>query len=148
MTSKTTSIAAIPASQGGVLGRTLALLYGLASYAFFFVTFLYAVGFVANLVVPQTIDIGPAAPLSEALVVNTLLIALFAIQHSVMARPAFKASWTQYVPKAIERSTYVLFATACLALLLWQWRPIPDVFWQVENSARLRPSAYFRAIAT
>jgi methanethiol S-methyltransferase len=114
-------------------GKLAALVYGLASYAFFFVTFLYAVGFVGDLVVPKTIDSGLAVPLSEALLVNTLLMAVFAIQHSVMARPAFKQRWTQYVPKPIERSTYVLFATLCLALLLWQWRAIPAVVWHIED---------------
>jgi protein-S-isoprenylcysteine O-methyltransferase Ste14 len=115
------------------MGRLVALLYGLLSYAFFFITFLYAVGFVENLVVPQTIDVGPQAPVTEALITNLILMSLFAIQHSVMARPQFKQWWTQFVPKPVERATYVLFATAALALLCWQWRPIPAVVWHVEN---------------
>ncbi|MBS0550509.1 MAG: isoprenylcysteine carboxylmethyltransferase family protein [Proteobacteria bacterium] len=115
------------------MSRTLALLYGLASYAFFLVTFLYAVGFVEGLVVPKTIDSGPVAPFGEALLVNLALLAVFAVQHSLMARPAFKAWWTQFVPKSIERSTYVLFATASLALICWQWQPMPTVLWRAGS---------------
>lgn len=115
------------------MGRILALLYGFASYAFFFVTFLYAMGFVEGLVVPKTIDSGPVSPLGESLAVNLALLAVFAVQHSVMARPAFKRWWTQFVPKSVERSTYVLFSTAALALLCWQWRPLPAVLWSVTD---------------
>jgi protein-S-isoprenylcysteine O-methyltransferase Ste14 len=115
------------------MSRLIALVYGLASYAFFFVTFLYALCFVENLVVPRTIDSGGAVPITEAVIVNMLLMSLFAIQHSVMARRQFKEWWTQYVPKSVERSTYVLFATLALALLCWQWRPMPAVVWHVEN---------------
>jgi protein-S-isoprenylcysteine O-methyltransferase Ste14 len=105
----------------------------MVSYAFFFVTFLYTIAFVENFPVPRTIDVGLRAPMTEALVVNMLLMALFAIQHSVMARPQFKAWWTQFVPKPVERSTYVLLATTLLALLCWQWRPIPAVVWHVND---------------
>jgi protein-S-isoprenylcysteine O-methyltransferase Ste14 len=115
------------------MSRLIALLYGLVCYVFFFVTFLYAIAFVEDFPVPRTIDAGLHAPMTEALIVNMLLMALFAIQHSVMARPQFKAWWTQYVPKPVERSTYVLFATALLALLCWQWRPIPAVVWHVSD---------------
>jgi protein-S-isoprenylcysteine O-methyltransferase Ste14 len=117
------------------MGRIIAMIYGLLSYAFFFVTFLYAAAFIGNVHVPRTIDVGPRAPLAEALIVNLILMSLFAIQHSVMARPQFKAWWTQLVPKSVERSTYVLFATSALALLCWQWRPIPAVVWHVESPA-------------
>jgi protein-S-isoprenylcysteine O-methyltransferase Ste14 len=121
--------------QGRLAGRMAAFLYGVTSYIVFFVTFLYAIGFVENLVVPKTIDTGPAVPLPEALVVNLLLMSLFAVQHSVMARKQFKAWWTQFVPAPVERATYVLFASLALALLLWQWRPIPAVVWQVTDPA-------------
>jgi methanethiol S-methyltransferase len=115
--------------------RILAFLYGLASYVFFLGTFLYAIGFVTGLPVPKTIDDGPVVPLNEALVVNLLLMSLFAVQHSVMARQGFKRWWTQFVSPAVERSTYVLFATLALALLLWQWRPIPTIMWQATDPA-------------
>jgi protein-S-isoprenylcysteine O-methyltransferase Ste14 len=115
------------------MGRILALLYGFASYAFFFVTFLYALGFVEGLVVPKTIDSGATAPMLESVVVNLGLLAVFALQHSIMARPAFKQWWTQWVPKSVERSTYVLFATLALALLCWQWRPMPTVLWSITD---------------
>jgi protein-S-isoprenylcysteine O-methyltransferase Ste14 len=115
------------------MGRFLSFLYGLAAYLVFFVTILYAIGFVTGLFVPKTIDTGTVVPLAEALVVNLLLMALFAVQHSVMARKQFKQWWTQYIPHSVERSTYVLFASLALLLLFWQWRPIPAVIWQINN---------------
>jgi methanethiol S-methyltransferase len=119
--------------QGHLFGRLLAFLYGVASYLVFFITFLYAIGFVEGLVVTKTIDTGPVAPLTEALTVNLLLMSLFAVQHSVMARKQFKQWWTRFVPPSVERATYVLFASLALALLLWQWRPMPIVVWQIAN---------------
>jgi protein-S-isoprenylcysteine O-methyltransferase Ste14 len=115
------------------MGRFIALLYGLAAYLVFFFAFLYAIGFVEDLWVPKTIDTGTVVPMTEALIVNLLLMSLFAVQHSVMARRQFKEWWTQYVPKSVERSTYVLFASLALVVLFWQWRPMPDVMWQVAN---------------
>jgi protein-S-isoprenylcysteine O-methyltransferase Ste14 len=113
--------------------RILALLYGLVAYAIFLATFLYAIGFVSGLVVPKTVDNGPDAPLTVALIVDVALMSIFALQHSIMARPQFKRWWTQFVPKSIERSTFVLLASLALALMFWQWRPIPDVIWQAQD---------------
>jgi methanethiol S-methyltransferase len=116
------------------MGAVLSLAYGVVVYFFFLATFLYAIGFVGNVFVPKSIDSGAAVPLAEALIVNLLLLGVFAVQHSVMARRSFKLWWTRMVPPAVERSTYVLAATAALALLLWQWRPIAEpVIWRVEG---------------
>ena len=115
------------------MARVLAFLYGTAAYVLFLAAFLYAIGFVTGLPVPKTIDMGPVVPVTEALIVNVLLMSLFAIQHSVMAQKGFKRWWTEFVSPAIERSTYVLFATLALILLLWQWRPIPTIVWQVTD---------------
>lgn len=115
------------------MGRLLALLYGIVSYFVFFVVFLYAIGFVTALGVPKTIDTGAAAPLLEALTIDILLMSIFAIQHSVMARPQFKQWWTRLVPKSVERSTYVLFSSLALVLLFWQWRPIQGLAWQIND---------------
>lgn len=115
------------------LFKFIAFLYGMASYLIFFATILYTIGFVMGLVVPKTIDTGADTPGIRAIVVNLLLMALFAVQHSVMARKGFKAWWTQYVPRPIERSTYVLASSVCLLLLFWQWRAIPAVVWQIDD---------------
>jgi protein-S-isoprenylcysteine O-methyltransferase Ste14 len=119
--------------QGNFVGRIIAFVYGIVAYVVFFVTFLCAIGFVEDLVVPKTIDNGSAGPTAQALIVNLVLLSIFAIQHSVMARPQFKQWWTQFVPPSVERTTYVLLASLALALLVWQWQPIPAVVWQIAN---------------
>ena len=120
-------------TQPGTIGKVAAFLFGIAAYLAFFVTVLYAIGFIAGAIVPKTIDSGPVVPWGEAAVTNLLLMALFAVQHSVMARRQFKQWWTRYVPQSVERSIYVLFASLALILLFWQWRPMPDVVWQITD---------------
>lgn len=115
------------------MGGLFAVLYGIIAYVIFLVTFGYAIAFVGNIFVPKTIDSGTAGPLVEALIVNVVLLGIFAVQHSVMARRGFKRWWTRIVPQSVERSTFVVFATAAVALMLWQWRPMPDVIWSVED---------------
>ena len=115
------------------MGRIIGFLFGLLAYAVFFGTFLYAVGFVSGVAVPKTIDSGPVAPVAQALVINILLMSLFAVQHSVMARKPFKRWWTRFIPAMIERSTYVLLASLVLILLFWQWHPMPQIVWEITN---------------
>ena len=118
------------------MSSVLMFFYGIGSYAAFLVTFVYLIAFVGNWPVPKTIDSGAPVALIEACVVNVLLLAVFGLQHSVMARPAFKRWWTRLVPEAIERSSYVLAASAALALIVWQWRPIAQpLVWSVDAPA-------------
>jgi len=125
--------------------RLVAVIYGALCYAFFLSVFLYAIGFVGNLLVPTSIDVGPESPLAEALIIDVVLLGVFAFQHSIMARPAFKRWWTRFIPEPIERSTYVLFASSALALLLWQWRPITPVVWSLDGVAAIVMQVVFWA---
>jgi protein-S-isoprenylcysteine O-methyltransferase Ste14 len=115
------------------VSRTAAVMYGGVCYVVFLGSFLYAAGFVGNLLVPKSIDTGPVVPPGEAVMMNVLLLGLFAVQHSVMARPAFKRWWTRIVPPQVERSTYVLASSLALILLFWLWRPLPGVVWDAEQ---------------
>ncbi len=116
------------------MSKFFALLYGIVCYLFFFVTFLYAIGFVGNLIVPKNIDSGTPGPIGAAIIVNLILLSLFAVQHSVMARPGFKEWWTRFVSPPIERSTFVLFTCVVFYLLFTLWRPMPSAVWTVEHS--------------
>ncbi len=115
------------------MGRTITLIYGVGSYAVFFLTFLYAIGFLGNILVPKSLDSGLTGPLGTALLIDVGLLTLFAVQHSVMARPAFKRLLTSVVSPAAERSTYVLASSLALILLFWQWQPLGGVVWEVEH---------------
>jgi protein-S-isoprenylcysteine O-methyltransferase Ste14 len=117
----------------------LSFLYGLAAYAACLVALLYLIGFSGDVLVPRSVDSGPSAPLVEALCIDVLLLGLFAVQHSVMARQAFKRAWTRIVPQAVERSTYVVATSIVLAVLFWQWRPIPaPIVWRIGSPAAVQ----------
>lgn len=117
------------------MGRLIAFAYGLASYIVFLIAFLYAIGFTGNLYVAKTIDSGVPGELGTSLLINALLLGLFAIQHTIMARPGFKEGWTKVVPQVVERSTFVLIASLILILLYWQWQPMPAEVWDVTGTA-------------
>lgn len=115
--------------------KTLVLLYGVICYALFLGTFIYAIGFIGNIFVPITIDGTPTVPMINAILTDAGLLLLFALQHSIMARPVFKAKWVKIIPEHIERSTYVLFSSLCMMLMMWQWQPIGGFIWKVEDTA-------------
>jgi len=117
------------------MAGVVAVIYGGVAYGFTLVALLYLIGFVGNLIVPKSIDTGTAGPLLQSVIVDTMLIGLFAIQHSVMARQGFKRWWTRIVPPSVERSTYVLAASFALLILYWEWQPIPALVWTVHNPA-------------
>jgi protein-S-isoprenylcysteine O-methyltransferase Ste14 len=133
MMSTTSYLATELDSGASVASRAAILFYGVATYLFFLAVFVYTIGFVGGFVVPKHIENGLLVDPLSAVLVDVVLLALFAIQHSVMARPAFKRWWTQIIPPAAERSTFVLCASALLALIDWQWRPLPGVVWEVES---------------
>ena len=119
------------------MGRVIALLYGVTCYAMFVATFLYSVGFVGDYpvdgLISITIDSGTPGPLVPSILINLLLLGVFGIQHTVMARPGFKSVWTKVVPKSVERSTYVLLSNLALIFLFWQWQPMPEMVWEVPG---------------
>ncbi len=117
------------------MNKVLSFLYGVVCYAVFFLSFLYAIGFVGDLVVPKSIDSGSESSLGQSLIINVILLGLFAVQHTIMARPGFKQWWTKIVPVQVERSTFVLAASLLLLLLYWWWSPMPYVIWSVEYPA-------------
>jgi protein-S-isoprenylcysteine O-methyltransferase Ste14 len=118
-----------------MFGRTSSFAYGVTCYAIFLASFLYAIGFIGNFLVPTTLDGTPTGSTAQALLINLGLLSLFAVQHSVMARPAFKRAWTKLVPVQVERSTYVLFSSLALILMFWLWRPLGGTIWDVSAPA-------------
>lgn len=121
-----------PLPRSSFTARAATMAYGLIAYAAFFITINYAIGFVGNWLVPKSIDSGPAGPVVPSLLINAALLMVFVLQHTIMARPAFKAWITHHIPRSVERSTFVLAASAALGLVFWQWRPAPQVLWSAE----------------
>jgi protein-S-isoprenylcysteine O-methyltransferase Ste14 len=118
-----------------MIGRVAALIYGIASYLAFFLSFSYLVAFIGNCLVPKSIDIGAESGLARSILIDVVLLGAFALQHSIMARPSFKRRWTSIVPASCERSTYVLISSLLLILIFWQWRPVVTTIWRVEGFA-------------
>ncbi|MCG8378572.1 MAG: isoprenylcysteine carboxylmethyltransferase family protein [Proteobacteria bacterium] len=116
------------------MNKHLVMLYGVVSYLLFFIIFLYLIAFVGNFIVPKTIDSGEVGSLIPSIIINVILLLIFAFQHSVMARPAFKAWLTKYIPASIERSTYVMFTNIALLLIFMFWQPMPELIWNIESS--------------
>ncbi len=129
----TREISSSSAGTPGILCRSVVLLYGVLSYAIFFVVFIYFIAFVTDLFVPRSVNRGPEAPPLLAVLTNLSLIALFAVQHTIMARSGFKHWLTRFIPEAAERSTFVLAASLILGALCFYWRPLPEIVWQVDS---------------
>lgn len=117
------------------MNKLLSFIYGVVAYLVFLVSVVYAIGFMGNIIVPKSIDSGPESGFAQSLIVNLVLLGLFAVQHTIMARPAFKRWWTKIVPEPVERSTFVLVSSLLLFLIFWQWRPMTGVIWNVQNPA-------------
>ncbi|WP_069301345.1 methanethiol S-methyltransferase [Neptunicoccus sediminis] len=116
------------------MGRSLTFIYGIVVYVIFLATFLYSIGFVGNVLVPKSIDSGAQGPIASSLIINLVLLSVFALQHSIMARPAFKRLWTTVIPQAAERSTYILMTSGALIMIFAFWQPLPAVVWDVRNT--------------
>jgi protein-S-isoprenylcysteine O-methyltransferase Ste14 len=116
-----------------MISRIVTFIYGAGSYAIFFATFLYAIGFVGNFAVPKSLDSAAAGPWQTALLVDLGLLSVFALQHSIMARPAFKQMIMRVIPATVERSTYVLASSLALVFLFWQWQPLGGTVWEVQS---------------
>lgn len=126
-----------------MIGCGAALIYGIGGYLVFFCSLLYAVAFIGNYLVPKSIDVGPEGGLAQSILIDAVLLGVFAIQHSVMARPAFKRWWTTIVPASCERSTYVLISSLLLILIFWRWRPIVTTIWEVEGLSAILLTAIY-----
>jgi len=113
--------------------KSVIFIYGIIAYCVFLISFLYAIGFVGNIIVPKSIDSGTETTLISSILINVILLSVFALQHSIMARPAFKNWFTSIISPAIERSTYILLSSLCLLLIYWQWQPITTIVWEAEN---------------
>jgi protein-S-isoprenylcysteine O-methyltransferase Ste14 len=133
MSAHVTAVSPASAQSPSILARSVTLAYGLLAYASFVAAFAYAIGFVTNLLVPKSIDSGAAGPVIPSLLINTALLSVFVLQHTIMARPAFKAWMTRFIPRSIERSTFVVAASASLGLVYWLWHPAPQVIWQAGS---------------